>query len=407
MRARATMATACVAVLAAGCGGEGTPTAEPPQAQTSSSGAGSQDEGGGDPPSSKSADGGGTSATEELLLPQQVQLQVGGDGLFLHCMLRDGAPASYRRDPGVWLHELFSVTEYPMVVMLCLRGFRTDQPLEVEVAAGDVVVASKIEPVVGSPPDPVDFGYEDAPATTLFDPDSNLPVYTLDYDDQPFEGPPRAMASRMWTFVPPAAAREALAITGELRLTVTQGSTTATEVHEIAVPATRASFGLDTPNGRQLVAHGYPAGPVPLGLYRKNESGEQGSLVREVGVVDVPPSRVGTWPWPSDLLDNLEPGAYCLLPPVTEKASCDTTRVWPPYPGAARVGDSGPVVAAWQAILIAAGLVSDIPENRDGVYRPPMREAVADYLSARGMNDPRDGGRLDEDVYEAITDSRR
>lgn len=410
----------CVAVLAAGCGGEGHSPPVDPEPATSSSGTGSgstdtqdsDDPSGGtgrtddetDETDETDEEGGGTSATEQLLLSQQVQLVAGGDGLFPHCALADGAPESFRQDPGVWLHELYSPTEYPMVVHLCLRGFRADQPIQVDVVTGDFASTSTVEPVDGPPPEPVGLGYEDAPATTLFDPDGRLPVYTRGYDGGPFEGPPGTMASQMWTFVPPPAAREALASAAKLSVTATQGSTTATEVHPIAVPATRASFSVDTADGQVLVMHGYPEGRLPVGLYVRDESFESGTLVREAGSVDVPASQVATWPVPGDLFDSLEPGDYCLLPPVDSATDCEATRVWPPYPGEAVVGDSGDVVRAWQEILIEVGVMSDIPENRDGVYGPATRQALSKHLARNGLEDAHDGGRLDEELYAVLTE---
>jgi hypothetical protein len=412
---------ACAAALVAGCAGEDpAPTVDPEQPTVSSSVPGSSNgrtaetdgsspgtdggtNGGTDGGTDETDDGGGTSATEELVLSQQVQLVTGGDGLSPSCDLTGATPPSFRQDPGVWLHELFSQTEYPRVVNLCLRGFRADQPIQVEVTTDDYTTASTVQPVDDTPPEPDGLGYEDAPETTLFDPSGTLPVYTRSDDGGPFGGPPGTMSSRMWTFVPPPAAREALASSGEMTVTATQGSTTATEVHPISVPARRASFTVDTSDGQMLVVHGYPEGRLPLGLYLRDESFESGTLVREAGTVEVPASQVATWPVPGDLFDGLEPGDYCLLPPVESETDCDITRVRPPFPGEAVVGDSGDVVKAWQEILIAAGVMSDIPENRDGVYGPATQEAVSEYLSLNGLEDPYDGSRLDQQLYDVLT----
>src|SRR5262249_48632377 len=40
----------------------------------------------------------------------------------------------------------------------------------------------------------------------------------------------------------------------------------------------------------------------------------------------------------------------------------------PAFPGDAKAGDHGPVVLAWQEALIAAGVISDNPANRDSSY---------------------------------------
>lgn len=407
-------AVGCMLLLAVACG-TGSPQADdPPVPSPTGDPATSGTASGGASPapttptsggSTSGGSGGGGSATEELLLPQQVQLAFGGDGLVLQCDLEDGAPASFQRDPGVWLHELFSTTEYPAVVMLCLRGFGADAPIDVEVVAGDLAVTSRLVPVAGAPPEPEStILYEEAPQETLFDPGATLPVHTLDYGGEPFRGPPGVMASEMWTFVPPDAAREALASAGELRLTVSQGDTTASAVQTIRVPATRDSFVVDPPGGRELVLHGYPPGDVPLGVYRVDDAWERGSLVREAGRVRVPASRVATWTWPEDLLAGLEAGRYCVLPPVSGvPTDCDATTVWPAYPGEASEGDSGPVVEAWQEILIQAGVMSDLPANRAGVYGPRTRAALAEHLRLNGIEHPADGARLDAELYAALT----
>ena len=70
-----------------------------------------------------------TSATEKLLLPQQIQLQEGGDGLGPSCSSEGAYPPGFDHDPGVWLNNLYSPTEYPYVVVLCLRGFQEAAPI--------------------------------------------------------------------------------------------------------------------------------------------------------------------------------------------------------------------------------------------------------------------------------------
>ena len=264
-----------------------------------------------------------TSDTEEMLLPQQVQLQVGGDGLGLQCAWGD-EPDTFDPDPGVRLNELYSPTEYPWIVMLCLRGFQADEPIEVETWVGGQRILSRVAPQEGSPPTPQsDFGYEEAPPTTLFESNGLLPVYTLDYDGTPIAGPPGVLGSEMWMFVPPEPARGNLAAAGSMAITATQGDTTATEVHEVAIPTTRRSFRVTKSGGDMTVLHGYPPGRVPMGLYLRAPSFEEANLVKKVDSVDIPASRVGTWNWPSNLFDGVQPGTYCVLPPVEGPTDCD------------------------------------------------------------------------------------
>lgn len=72
----------------------------------------------------------------------------------------------------------------------------------------------------------------------------------------------------------------------------------------------------------------------------------------------------------------------------------------PPFPGEAREGDRGPVVLAWQAALIARGVISDTPGNRDGYYGPGLARAVRrlqeswDWSDADGIAGPHTWSRL-------------
>jgi peptidoglycan hydrolase-like protein with peptidoglycan-binding domain len=62
----------------------------------------------------------------------------------------------------------------------------------------------------------------------------------------------------------------------------------------------------------------------------------------------------------------------------------------------------GARVAAWQEILIGAGIITDRPENRDGVYGPATQEAVRSFLEDRGWTNPDGDGVLGRDFYNLI-----
>lgn len=57
----------------------------------------------------------------------------------------------------------------------------------------------------------------------------------------------------------------------------------------------------------------------------------------------------------------------------------------PEFPGWVELGDSGRAVLTWQEMLIRAGVISDIPENRDGIFGPGMEQAVRDYQRTWGL----------------------
>lgn len=59
----------------------------------------------------------------------------------------------------------------------------------------------------------------------------------------------------------------------------------------------------------------------------------------------------------------------------------------PAFPGEAKAGDHGPIVLAWQEALIAAGVISDNPANRDSSYGDGMTKAVLKLQQSWGWSD--------------------
>jgi hypothetical protein len=343
------------------------------------------------------------SATEKLLLPQQVQLQEGGDGLFLSCRSDGAYPPGFDHDPGVWLNNLYSPTEYPYIVVLCLRGFQEAAPIEVRLTTGSYTATTRVTPTSDPPIMSDSLGYEEEPSTTLFDDGAELRIYARDYGGGAVDGPEGAFVTEMWSFFPPRAARDALADAGSIKLTAVQGALTARIEQPISMP-TRRDYYMLTRGRERLVLVGYPEGAVvPIGLYRENPHTSSAALVKEVGAVTVPRSRVVSFTIPRGLLSGRRPGTYCVLPPVDREADCERLVNWPEYPGEISPGDQGDRVAAWQDILISAGVISDRPENRDGVYGPATEQAVRSFLEERGWNNPDGDGVLGRHFYDLIT----
>ena len=345
------------------------------------------------------------SETEEFLLSQQAQLQFGGDGLSPNCEVDEDTPSAYGHDPGIWLHELFSNSDYPRIVTLCLHGFNPKRRIDLRVTAGDLAVNSSLRPVAGAPRPNSDYGYEDAPSTTLFEAGAVLRVYTKGYGSNPIGGPEPALTSEMWKFVPPPRARAAMAEAGSVTITATQRDATATEVHPIAVPHQRSYFTVHTPSGELLVLHGYPAGArVPIGLYRRDDPAKDSATrVRRLDTVRIPASQVATWPLRLGPLADLPPGTYCVIPPIEGPADCYGTSTWPDYPGRVAPGERGSDVKQWQSILIDVGVISDIPDNRDGFYGPKTQAAVEDYLRQERIEEYAVDGILAADLYTRLT----
>lgn len=347
-----------------------------------------------------------TSSTEDLLLQQQVQLQEGGDGVSPECDIDEETPLAFRTDPGVWLNNLFSHTEYPELTVLCLRGFSVDDPIEVVATAGNFRARTDVRPVNGTPEESSPLGYEEEPPTTLFDDGASLRVYTRVYGSEPINDPKGAFVSEMWQFFPPEAARNAIAEGQRLTLTATQGDRVATIEQPIPIPRTPDFYILTSPQEeRRLVLIGYAAGSrVPIGLYRKDGVEPTAVLMRKLGSVTMPGSQVSAFEVPDDLLENEAPGSYCVLPPVTQEASCERLTNWPAYPGEVAPGDEGDDVRAWQVILIAAGVIRDTQQNRDGIYGPATLAAVEAYLEREDLTNPDGNGVLGAEFYQLLTE---
>ena len=82
----------------------------------------------------------------------------------------------------------------------------------------------------------------------------------------------------------------------------------------------------------------------------------------------------------------LHPGDV-LTVPASGAPPADDAGAFPPCPGEARDGDRGPAVLAWQVALIAAGVISDRPANRDGRYGSGMAGAVRRLQLSWGWSD--------------------
>lgn len=76
---------------------------------------------------------------------------------------------------------------------------------------------------------------------------------------------------------------------------------------------------------------------------------------------------------------------------------------WPAYPGPVSLGDTGEQVRRWQDVLIVAGIISDVPENHDGVYGNATEAAVRRYLSGLRAANPDGDGNLGPNMYDLIT----
>lgn len=346
-----------------------------------------------------------TTNTEKLLLGRQIDLQVGGDSIFPSCRPDKDSSGMFDRDPGVWVNNLYSSTEYFDNTVLCLRGFNPSSPIKLVLTAGSFTSYTDVRPVDGAPKSSASFAYEDLPAESLFIDGARLPVYPRDYNGEPVDGPPGTLVSGMWRFLPPPVAREALAREGSFTVTATQGNLRASTRQAVARPTTRDSYILYSHRrSPRLIIIGYPeAAEVPIGLYRRaNSSAEKATLTKKIDTVTIPYSRVADLPLVDDLR-SASPGFYCVSPPVEDETDCASLNIWPDYPGRILVGDRGPRVKAWQKILILAGIIPDRSQNHDGFYGPATLAAVKSYLENEGISNPDGDDALGRHLYDHLT----
>jgi hypothetical protein len=130
------------------------------------------------------------------------------------------------------------------------------------------------------------------------------------------------------------------------------------------------------------------------------------TLVKQVATVTMPASQVASLPLRQELLRGVPEGEYCVMPPVTTPPGCAGLAKWPAYPGQVLSGDQGIDVERWQHVLIVAGVMSDIPENRDGFYGPATVRKLRQFLRDRGMSNPDGGDTLGPGLYTLLTGER-
>lgn len=348
-----------------------------------------------------------SSATETLALRDQIDLQIGGDGLFLSC-INDDKTWQEPPAPAVWMNMLFSSTEYPGNVVLCLKGYRADQPITITVSVDSLRYTATVNPVDGAPAFDRNFLYESLPSETLFD-NRTFEVYTEESEGRPVDdGPGDRLMSQTWTFLPPQRARDALARSAGFTLTARQADLEATTSHPIQLPTTRDLQVLDRTGSkeeRRAVLQGYPVGSdVPIGLYRReSRDSEQARLVKTIATIRMPASRVADVAL-DERLAGAEEGFYCVAAPIEAAVACNAVEIWPDYPGAVERGDRGRAVRAWQKILIQGDIITDTEANRDGYFGPATAEAIDVFLQDQQIPNPDGPDELARGMYNLITD---
>ena len=164
------------------------------------------------------------------------------------------------------MNMLFSSTEYPGNVVLCLKGYRADQPITITVSVDSLRYTATVNPVDGAPAFDRNFLYESLPSETLFDNRTFEVCAKEESEGRPVDdGPGDRLMSQTWTFLPPQRARDALARSAGLPYHRRQARRLeATTSHPIQLPTTRDLQVLDRTGPRKLraVLQGYPVGSM-------------------------------------------------------------------------------------------------------------------------------------------------
>lgn len=340
---------AMVTALAAGCGGgesieadpepspaaaaipSGTPSSRSAAPDASASGPGQEPDERPSPDSSQAASPAGPKATPsrdatagakasddevtDLFLASQITSHAVGDGARVDCVADlDRLPAKFGAGPSVWLTGIRDgpdTLRVPFEVSLCIHGFPTDGILKVTASVGGLKYPT----------------YVDLPNGPLEDVDAAPETLFVGSSVEMFTTAGGILQSRLWEFVPPPAVLEDLASTGRVSLRVEHTkeledgveSVVAEHQQSVLMPTYRDRFILDEPRpGRRLAVVGFEPGlRVPIGLYRLDDAHGTGPLIRRIGIVVVPKSRVVVFDIPKDVLAQAEGDTrYCVTVPL-------------------------------------------------------------------------------------------
>jgi hypothetical protein len=315
---------ACAALLCAialGCGSDGDSGARGPSPSPSG---GAMPQSPTTPGPASTAPGTSTATASpgatDLLLAQQIELLGAGNGLIPRCDWdASDPPARPPTGPGpvAWLSGVEGPAEVTISshVWLCLRGFAPKDPITLTVSTDGHDFATTVVPVEG----PLTYEHEER-ADTLFRGD-RLTVHDIGGG---------VMQSEMWFLVPPDATREALAASGRITITATAAGRAVSYEQKIALPQVPERTWLDE-SRRYLLINGFTPGlRVPVGLYLgKSENPGLGiaRLVRSIGTVVVPPSRVVVFTIPDEVTAQVRAraygdGDYCVTVPLETQENC-------------------------------------------------------------------------------------
>ncbi|MFD3939897.1 hypothetical protein ACFWSF_34135 [Streptomyces sp. NPDC058611] len=265
------------------------------------------------PPTSgapRTSSGTTTDPATDLLLAQQITVLAAGDGAAPDCTADPGRIPGLGDPTSVWIGNITGRDRVltPDEVALCLSGFSPDKPVRVTVGAGGRQYTTTARPTSSTLTHA-----KLEPADSLF---TGRELTVHGHGDG-------VLQSEKWWFVPPDAAREALAATGELTIEATQGELTARHSHPVELPYRTDRMGMDHGSHRILVYGFQPGTRLPVGLYAIAPSSDKASLVRQIGTVLMPRSKTAVFTVPDAVVEETRGrGRYCVTVPLPEQYNC-------------------------------------------------------------------------------------
>jgi hypothetical protein len=245
---------------------------------------------------------------KSVVLARQLVLRPGGGGRGPDCIsdLPD-LPSRFATSPAVWLSGMNGPKNVPLSLQaaLCLHGFSTDKPVAVTVTVGTHSYRTTVAPTSGKLS-----ANRVEPPETLFN-GRRLPVFN--------EGA-GLLESEEWSFVPPSSARDAIVTAGTVTTSAVQAGTSASHRQTVTVPGTPAQEWI-LGQKHQLVISGFPEGQkVPVGLYHRTGDGQPFRLMRKIGTVTMPRSRIAVFTVPKTV--TVTGDRYCVTAPLETLRNC-------------------------------------------------------------------------------------
>lgn len=247
---------------------------------------------------------------KSLVLAGQLVLHPGAGGRGPDCIsdLSD-LPPQFATSPAVWLSGMSGPKSVPLALhtALCLHGFSKDQPVTVTVTAGTHRYQTTVVPAPGKIPVS---GFESP--ETLFN-GRQLRVFDVG------EG---VLESDEWGFVPPSPARDDIVTAGAITTSAVQAGTSTSYRQQATVSGTPTpGQGWIPGTKHQLVIFNFQQDQqVPVGLYHRTSPAKPFVLMRQIGAVTMPHSRIAVFTLPQTVTET---GVrYCVSVPLETLHDC-------------------------------------------------------------------------------------